>query len=557
MAKHSFSTLPSVTRRRTRFEDSWNKLMTMSVGRLYPIQVEEVVPGDDFSEHLSFVSRLTSSYLRPVMDDLYLDMYAFFVPGRILYEDYEAVFGNPNPSAYTDNDLAEIPTFLSGVISSKSVGDYLGLPLGTVPGGISVLPFRAFAMIYNQWFRNENTNDETFVNLGSRSVSEVFNDDVWSASNYCGQLPYVGKIKDYFTVAVPQPQKGAPVSVGVVQIPAMSIPVTTSSVTLSSVGSVPLRYAPVSGAFSGSVGDDYSLVGTLESPTRLASHIGGSYSSGADVGIAPVNLRGNFPETSLSSVSVDELRLATQKQLMLVADTMYGTRFREYIYGHFGVKNADGRMQVPEFLCGKRIPLNVQPVAQTSQGTSDSPLASLGGYSYTAGRDDANYFRGFTEPGYVIWVGCIRQHHTYQQGIAKMWGRTVRDDFYDPLYAHVGYQPIYTSEIYAAGQANLKSQIFGWIEAWSEYKHTPRSVAGEARTAAPNSLDIYHFADNYSSAPVIGAQFNNETPVYVDRTLSVPSTSQDQFIVDFHCKSYKTRVMPLYCEPGYMDHWNK
>lgn len=563
MSKHSFATLPSVTRRRSRFYDPWNKLTTMSVGKLYPIKVEEVVPGDDFSEDISFVSRLTSAYLRPVMDDLYMDVYAFFVPGRILYDGYEGVFGNPSPSAYTDNELGSIPTLPSGTVVSKSVGDYLGLPVGSVPAGLSVLPFRGFAMIWNEWFRNENTNDEVFVQTGETASSEVLNSNGWIASNYMGSLPSVGKIKDYFTSAVPQPQKGAPVSFSVANFPQTVLPVvTTGSDNFRGVSYPPLFWQNSSnGSSVSSPAVTATLPLSIGQPTGFSDTIVQMSETlipdTSRISVFPSNLTTTIPSTPLSSISVDELRLATQRQLMLVADTMYGSRYREYIYGHYGVKNGDGRMQVPEYLCGKRIPLNVQQVAQTSAGTEDSPLAALGGYSYTVGSRDCKYFHGFTEHGYVYWVACIRQRHTYQQGISKMWSRTVRDDFYDPLYAHIGYQPIYTSELYASGQTSLRGDIFGWTEAWSEYKHTPREISGEARSAAEDSLDIYHFADYYSSAPVIGAQFNNETPIYVDRTIAVPSTSQDQFIVDFHCESYKTRVMPLYCEPGYMDHWNK
>lgn len=555
MASHSFSNLPSATRRRTRFYDPWNKLMTMSVGKLYPVKLQEVIPGDDFSEDVSFVSRLTSAFLRPVMDDLYMDLYAFYVPGRILYDDFERVFGNPSPSAYTDNDLGEIPTLGASVVSSKSVGDYLGLPVGNIPSGVSILPFRAFASIYNEWFRNENTNDETFVQKGDVVSTETLNGLSWSASNYTGMLPNVGKIKDYFTSAVPQPQKGAPVSIGSVVFPGGSYPV----VGAPSGDPLELMLKPINdaswvsgngmaiGVTAGGANLNYRTVQTTPSTTFA--------SVGTQLGLAPMEV--NVPSVAAGSVSVDELRLATQKQLMLVADTMYGSRYREYIFGHYGVNIGDNTVQVPQYLCGKRIPLSVQQVAQTSEGTEDSPLASLAGYSYTVGSRDVKYFKGFPEHGYVLWVACIRYKHTYQQGIQKLWGRTVRDDFYDPLFAHIGYQPIYRSEIYAAGSTGLKDEIFGWTEAWSEYKHSLREVSGEARTVATNSLDIYHFADNYSSSPVIGAQFNDETPDFVNRTLSVPSTSQDQFIIDFHSDTYKTRVMPLYCEPGYMDHWNK
>lgn len=556
MSRHSFSTLPSSSRRRVRFRDDWDVTTSMSLGKLYPVKLEEVVPGDDFKEDVTSVARLTSSYLRPVMDDVFMDVYAFFIPGRILYDGFVGVFGNPSPSAYVDNDLGEIPTLPSGLVASKSVGDYLGLPLGSVPQGLSVLPFRAFAMVYNEWFRNENTNDEVYVQTGERVSSEALNSGAWSPSNYCGMLPSVGKIKDYFTSAVPQPQKGAPVTLPIQQFP--DVPVGSLATTHTFGVGTPMSFAgPVLPGNSflalgvGHTGDGGATSNFLRSKS---SNTGDGLAGSSN--IFPANLWANTSSLTPTATSVDELRLATQKQLMLMADTMYGSRYREYIYGHYGVKIGDDTVQVPEFLCGKRIPLNVSQVAQTTPGEDDNTLASLGGYSYTVSKHYCNFFKGFREHGYVLWVACLRQRHTYQQGIHKLWGRTVRDDFYDPLYAHIGYQPIYTSEIYSPGQ-QLKGNIFGWQEAWSEYKHSFSIVSGECRSSATNSLDIYHFADNFDSAPVIGAQFNDETPKWVNRTLSVPSNSQDQFIVQFHCNSYKTRVMPVYCEPGYMDHWNK
>lgn len=560
MARHSFSTLPSSKRARTRFNDPFDVTTSMSLGSLYPLYLEEVIPGDDFVEDITFVARLTSTYLRPVMDDVYLDLYAFFVPSRILYDGFESVFGNPKPSAYVDNDLGEIPTLGSGTVSSKTVADYLGLPVGSVPSGCSVLPFRAFAMIWNEWFRNENTTDETFVQTGELSSVEVFNNNPWSQSNYMGQLPKVGKIKDYFTSAVPNPQKGSPVALPVANF--ADVPVVTTANIATNPNNIGLRGFTFSDDAPVVAGSTYPLYSNVNQGDGLSDIVVRARPSTVPSSVGffqPANLVASTSLLTPAAVTVDELRLATQRQLMLVADTMYGSRYREYIYGHYGVNIGDNTVQVPVYLTGKRMPLNVSQVAQTTstQNEEDNSLGSLGGYSYTLGQHQCKYRKAFAEHGYVIWVGCLRQKHSYQQGIRKLWSRSVRDDFYDPLFAHIGYQPIYRSELYAKGSTELKGDIFGWQEAWSEYKHSFRAITGEARSDAANSLDIYHFADVYSSAPVVGSQFNEEVPTYVDRTLSVPSTSQDQFIVQFHCNSVKTRVMPVYCEPGYMDHWNK
>lgn len=566
MAKNfNYGNVASVSRRRTKFPDNWEVKTTMSVGKLYPIKWQEVLPGDDFSEDLSFVSRLTSTYIRPVYENLQLSVYAFFVPGRILYDDYEKVFGNPNPSAYSDNELGEIPCFTSPfTVSSGTVGDYLELPVGRIApnGNVSVLPYRAFAMIYNQWFRDQNNVDEVLVQRGEIVPSESPNNNPWSANNYTGQLPNVKKYPDYFTTAVPQPQKGSPVTlpVGVIA----DVPVYSSS----SGGNMSLNGAAVKlGRMGGSTwqSGNYALYGTNSGPASSTALLSGSSSTstGSPAPLGFDNLWAKTSNMDVQSVTVDEFRLAMQKQLMLVADTMYGSRYREYILGHYGVNMKDDRAQVPEFLCGKSIPLAQQQVAQTTKDTDDKiGVGNLASYSYTASRS-GRYFKGFVEHGYVIWVGCLRYKHTYQQGVAKKWTRKVRDDFFDPLYSHIGYQPIYSSELYAVNPSSSTPEvvkgdkIFGYQEAWSEYKHTPSVITGQARSDALNSLDVYHFADNYTNAPVIGKQFVEETPTFVNRTLAVPSTTQDMFIFDFYCKSTKTRVMPLNCTPGMADHWFK
>ncbi len=566
MAKNfNYGNVASVSRRRTKFPDNWEVKTTMSVGKLYPIKWQEVLPGDDFSEDLSFVSRLTSTYIRPVYENLQLSVYAFFVPGRILYDDYERVFGNPNPSAYSDNELGEIPCYNSPfTVSSGTVGDYLELPVGRIApnGNVSVLPYRAFAMIYNQWFRDQNNVDEVFVQRGEIVPSETPNNNPWSANNYTGQLPNVKKYPDYFTTAVPQPQKGAPITlpVGVIA----DVPVYSSA----EGGNMSLNSTSVKiGKMGGGTWPtgNFALYASNNSPTTSAAPLSGS-SSSASVTTSPLGFDNLWAKTSnmdVKSVTVDEFRLAMQKQLMLIADTMYGSRYREYILGHYGVNMKDDRAQVPEFLCGKSIPLAQQQVAQTTKDTDDKiGVGNLASYSYTASRS-GRYFKGFVEHGYVIWVGCLRYKHTYQQGVAKKWTRKVRDDFFDPLYSHIGYQPIYSSELYAVNPSDTTPEpvkgdkIFGYQEAWSEYKHTPSVITGQARSDALNSLDVYHFADNYTNAPVIGKQFVEETPTFVNRTLAVPSTTQDTFIFDFYCKSTKTRVMPLNCTPGMADHWFK
>ena len=540
---HSLQNVPISRFPRARFNLSHSVTTSMDVGTLYPIDWQEVVPGDIFKCRAYDVSRVTSSFLKPVMDNLYLDVYHFFVPHRIVYDDFEKVFGNPNPSAYTNNDLDEIPMISGSAVQTGDIADYLGLPVGaTIPADnpVSVLPFRSFALIYDKYFRNENTTDEIYVQKGAAQTSEQLNHNVFSPNNYTGKPPKVNKYKDYFTSCVPNPQKGAPVSFNIAGL----APVIPQN-----------KQVPVQGMSSPPV--NLCLYGGIKPPQFLlgvngAGNLSTDNSPGAMTVGSPVYPSNLFADLSKSSaVTVDEMRLAFAYQKMLERDAIYGSRYNEYLYGHFGVHIPDAYIQFPQYLGGGRTPLNIVQVAQTSQGTEESPLGNVGAYSWTNGR--TGYSRKFSEHGIVMTVACLRYRHTYQQGIAKKWRRRVREDYYDPLFATIGQQPVYTTELYGMSSVN-KDAVFGYREAWSELRSIPNTISGEMRSNAEKSLDIWHFGDVYSSAPTLSQSFTEETPAYVDRTLSVPSSSQDNFIFNFYFDMSAVRKMPVYSMPSLIDH---
>lgn len=536
---HSLQNVPIPRFPRARFNLSHSVTTSMDVGTLYPVDWQEVVPGDVFKCRAFDVSRVTSSFLKPVMDNLFLDVYHFFVPHRLVYDDFEKVFGNPNPSAYTDNALEEVP-MTYGEVKSGSVGDYLGLPLGSISQDdpVSVLPFRSFALIYDKYFRNENTTDEIYIQKKGFSLSELLGETAFTPNSYCGKLPKVNKYKDYFTSCVPNPQKGAPVGFNlgtyapVVPRNQQIDPLTDSDPQVS------LRTytgSTVGGAILGAASNS-----NLYTVTAPAATIFGA-------SVYPSNLYADLTDTG--AITVDDLRLAFAYQKMLERDAIYGSRYNEYLYGHFGVHIPDAYIQFPQYLGGGRTPLNIVQVAQTSQGTEESPLGNVGAYSWTNGR--TGYSRKFNEHGLVMTVACLRYRHTYQQGVAKKWRRKVREDFYDPLFSTIGQQPVYTTELYAKAGPEA---IFGYREAWSELRNIPNTISGEVRSGVTNSLDVWHFADNYSSAPTLSQSFTEETPAYVDRTLSVPSSSQDNFILNFYFDMSAVRKMPVYSMPSLVDH---
>lgn len=562
--KKDFSRMPSVRFNRSKFDLSHGLKTSMSVGCLYPLDIQEVLPGDTFKTKMTMVSRVTSAFLKPVMDNLFMDIYHFFIPLRLIYDKAENVFGNASPSQYTSQNLNRFPSLkfnndIGYTVYPGSIADYLGLPTQDISmfnetteerdleeDGLSVLPFRAFAKVYNEWFRNENIIDEVFVSTGETTSNEKLNNNAFSPNNYTGKLPKVAKKKDYFTSCLPSTQKGLAVDVPFLfDLPLKSgemYDISSVRFGTQALGDYPDTVNPLVTDFGSNLSVDY----TDEIPQD---------------NISKINRTNLYVDASKSpGFTVNDMRFAFQLQKMLERDALYGTRYNEYLLGHFGVSNPDSRLQFTEYLGGGRIPLSIQQVAQTSQGTEESPLANLAGYSQSVGY--SRYSKGFTEHGYILTVACIRQMHTYSQGVNKMWFRKQRNDFYDPLYANLGEQPVYYRELFAPNvpEGSLADKtVFGYNEAWAEYRYKPSGITGQMRpvnvySLGETSLDIWHFGDAFESVPTLSKSFIEETPQFVDRTLAVPSSSQDQFIVDCWFNTDAIRVMPTYSVPGLIDH---
>lgn len=551
----NFGQVPSVRYNRSKFDLSHGVKTTMSVGKLYPIKCLEVLPGDSFKSVMTAVARCTTAFLKPIIDNLYIDVHHFFVPYRLLYDNSEKVFGNPNPSQYTNPSLDEYPSLPVSLISSGTVGDYLGLPvsLGTsgktyTKKGCSVLPFRAFAKVYNDWFRNENTVDEMLIQTGAYVSSEAPNNNAWAPNNYTGKLPYVGKKKDYFTSGLPQTQKGIASSIPILGL----VPVNTYSTSSVPVGpQTPLRWRNTTGAAlpDGIYDLTYSQTGSFTAATPLSSLSTPRY-------VVPENLWADLSRTDVR-MSVNDIRTSFQLQKMLEKDARYGSRYNEFLLGHFGVSSPDARLQFSEYLGGGRIPIGIQQVSQTSEPTTTSPLGAVGANSQSVGR--SRYSKGFVEHGYVMTVACIRQLHTYQQGIPRLFFRHKREDFYDPLLANISEQPVYKAQLfgYASSSSDtteLTDDVFNYNEAWADYRYEPSMITGQLRSGLSNSLDIWHLADYYISAPTFGQAFTDENTANIDRVLAVPTASQDNFLLDIWFNVSAIRVMPVYSVPGLVDH---
>lgn len=535
MGNFTFNDVPMIKHSRSRFDLSHGVKTSGSVGTLYPFEVQEVYAGDTFKVHTNVVARLSSQFIRPVMDNLFLDVYYFFVPSRILYDKFVNVFGENTESPWANTVDYIVPQTTDGsVVSSKTVADYLGLPLGSVPP-VSVLPFRAFAKIYNDWFRDQNNISPMHIQTGEKADSETFNTNPWSPNNYFGLPPKVSKFHDYFTSCLPAPQKGS----------AVDIPLSSADAPIIA------KFGPYH-----DFGDDPRLQLATDSNTRHV--LGVEPDSGVltswevfssdNNSVIGSNLYADL--SGVGSASVNDLRFAFQFQKMLERDARSGSRFVEYLSAHFGVVAGDYRLQRSEFLGGRRIPISIQQVTQTTgSGSETSPLGEVGAYSLTGGK--SRFTKSFVENGYVIGVYCIRQHHTYQQGVERFWSRSKRVDFYDPVFSHVGEQPVYSKELFAGANPNT---VFGYNEAWADLRYRPNRVSGQMRSGVTDSLDIWHFADYYGNTPTLNEQFISETPTYVDRAITVPSESQDQFILDFWVQNIAYRVLPTYSVPSLIDH---
>ena len=586
MAKKSnfvFGSVPMIRASRSRFDLSQSIKTSGNVGKLYPFFCQEVYPGDTFKIKSTILSRLSSAYLCPVMDNLFLDQYFFFVPSRLVFDKWAEVFGENKSGKWANTTPPTVPTLQnpnsSGNIAlHDNVCAYINLPVGQDLGAnvkdISLLPYRAFALIYDEWFRDENNVQPMQIQKGYAASSEKLNNDAWAPNNYLGKCPSVAKFHDYFTTCLPSPQKGDPVEIGTVEIPARILPVTgagplsngasslnsndmfpnnqVTKVLLSNAGYTPDTgwngVGPVN--LSNPDSPDTPIDGFFGARTgQLRSNSDAAFSG------SPAffdNLVAYQAAQSVGSVNVNDLRLAVQTQKMLEKDARGGTRYREYILSHFGVSVADSRVQVPEFLGGKRSPLNVQQVAQTSQNTADSPLASLGAYSLSFGK--AGFSKGFTEHGYIIGCMCLRYHHTYQQGVERYAFRKDRLDFYDPVFANIGEQPVYKKELFASAGAN---DVFGYQEAWADLRYRPSRVSGQLASKSTNTLDIYHFGDDYAHAPILSEGFINETDSNFSRTIAIDdakANDSDQFVFDIYIQNDAIRELPVYSVPSLMDH---
>ncbi|AXL15382.1 major capsid protein [Microviridae sp.] len=506
----NFSKVATVDMQRSTFDRGSNHKTTFDANYLTPVFCDEVLPGDNFSLSQDMFCRMATP-IKPSMDNLHLDVHYFFVPNRLVWDNWERFMGaQDNPDDSTD---FLVPQFTTGSPVAQSIFDYFGIP--TVSGlAVNALPFRAYNLIYNEWYRDQNLQDSVTVNKGD-------SDDPIDYS-----LLKRGKRHDYFTSALPWPQKGEPVGL-------------TLSGDAPIISDIPSDVGTINVGTSLSAGGRplYALDGTNNNKITVDD---------AD-NLLDVNIFADME--NVTAVTINALRQAFQLQRFLERDARGGTRYTEIIKSHFNVTNPDFRLQRPEYLGGTRDGVKITTIAQTSLGlegsTPQGNLAAMG----VAANSGYVFNKSFTEHGYIIGLVSVYSDLTYQQGLNRMWGRQTRVDFYWPAFSHLGEQEIFNYEIYAQGTAD-DQKVFGYQERYAEYRYKPNMITGKFRSTDPQSLDVWHYAEDFDSLPVLSSTFiENNAPV--KRNSAVPS--EPDFIGDFRFNLKCTRPMPMYGTPGFVD----
>ena len=535
MAKYGnsrFSSVAAANIKRSVFNRSHNHKTTFDANYLVPIFVDEVLPGDTFKMTNTTFCRLATP-IKPSMDNLKMDVHFFFVPNRLVWDNWERFCGaQDNPDDTTDYLIPQLDArSVDAAAFENNIQDYFGIPkvLTDSPNALLVnaLPFRGYNLIYNEWYRDQNLQDSVTVETGDTDL----------LSNYA--LLKRGKRHDYFTSALPFPQKGEPVSLSL----AGEANVIATD-TDHAGGDTALHMKRIGG---GQASINHTLgIASGSGATKEAGEITGSFVED----VTPANLYAQLDD--VTAVTINQLRQAFQLQKFLERDARSGTRYIEVIKSHFGVTNPDFRLQRPEYLGGCHEDIRFTTIAQTTQTLTDStPQGNLAAMATVSGRKRA-FNKSFTEHGFIIGIASVYADLTYQQGLNRFWQRETRVDHYWPVFAHLGEQEIFNSEIYAQGDDAVDKQVFGYQERYAEYRYHPNRISGEFRSDATASLDVWHYAEDFSALPVLnGAFIENNAPVKRNSAVQ----SEPDIIADFYFGLECVRPMPLYGTPGFVDHF--
>jgi hypothetical protein len=563
-----FNQIPKTYVSRSRFKRDQNVKLTFDAGKLIPFYVDEVLPGDTFSVDTIGLVRMTTPIV-PVMDNCYLDVYYFFVPNRIVWENWKEFCGENTTEAWAQSEVYSVPQINIGVgtidkdhktqtkanatPAENSILDYMGIPTKINTGGvndklsINALPVRGYVKIWNEWFRDQNLDDPVPELTGDDAVDNNAHIGTGWTQTKLNELAIIGdeclpvnKFHDYFTSALPAPQKG----------PEVTIPMTGNApIYWADRDNNPLTIQDLKD--NGLWKDAGYLYRTLDKmmtqnykeTTEKARAVLGSQGSGTKLGD-----RMTADLSGVTAATINELRQAFAVQHYYEALARGGSRYREIIRSLFGTLISDKTVQIPEYLGGGRYMINVSQVIQTSE-SGKTPQGNPGAVSVTPFNENS-FTKSFEEHGFVIGVCCVRHDRTYQQGLERFWSRKDTLDFYYPQFANIGEQAVKVKEVYcdSGNPSSANEEVFGYQEAWSEYRMKPNRVSGLFRSNAVGTLDSWHYADNYDKRPYLSDEWLKEGKAEIQRTLAVQD--EPQFIADFLIKNTTTRPMPLYSVPG-------
>lgn len=520
--QHLFSQVPTAQIPRSKFNRSHGLKTTFDSGYLVPIFVDEVLPGDTFTMDCTLFARV-ATLISPIMDNMYMDTFWFFVPERLLFEHFENMCGQQdNPTDSTDYLFPTVKSPTDKGFEVGSIADYFGLPTGVANLEVRAEPFRAYNLIYNEWFRDENLQDSVpFTKADSDNYS-----------NYT--LLRRGKRHDYFTSALPWPQKG----------PGVELSFGGNAPVVSGTNGIKL--------YDDTTGKSAFLSGAVDSGWPNNMVLFGSYNANFT---HKLNLKadsGVYADlTKVTSFTINQFREAFQIQRWYERAARGGTRYTEIIRSFFGVVSPDARLQRPEYLGGSSNRIDVNVIPQTSGTTDVSPQANLSAFAVGTNGRGNGFSKSFTEHGWIIGLVNVRADLTYQQGINRMWTRSTKFDMYWPTFAFLGEQAVLNKEIYAQGNTD-DDGVFGYQERYAEYRYAPSQITGKFRSTYAQSLDSWHLAQKFENLPKLNPEFIVDNPP-VDRVIAVPS--EPQFLLDAWFNLNCVRPMPVYGVPGLMDHF--
>lgn len=534
-SEQHYAQVPHAEIRRAKFQRDFNLLTTMNEGDLVPIYLDEVLPADTFKINLNALVRMATP-LYPVMDNAYMDFYFFFVPARLLWKHFQNLMGQNDSTfwAETTEYTTPVTTAPEGGWNVGTLADYFGIPTGVSGLKVNSLPFRAYAKVWNEWFRDENLQQPVTQSMDDTTTTGVNTGTKLSDAEAGGMPLKVCKYKDYFTSCQPSPQKA------------------TEPVKIPLTGNAPIKGYKDEGRtnpVTGEVSTFYSIgpaetgekvqVGQIGADKQgLAMYWGRNGSLtylGAELG-------------NITGATINELRQAIAVQHIFERDARTGTRYKEILKGAWGVTSPDARLDRSEYIGGHRMPINVNQVIQTSSTDSTSPQGNTGAYSMTTLSQNMCTYSA-TEHGYVLGLAAIRVDHSYQQGLSRLWTRNTRFSYYDPMLANLGEQAVLNQEIYAQGKEK-DEEVFGYQEAWADYRYRTNMVTSEMRSTYAQTLDAWHYADKYDALPTLSSSWIKEGTENIDRTLAVQSSNSHQFICNFYYEQAWTRPMPIYSVPG-------